>query len=77
MPFSAIRWPCWAAVAMMVDACTYVQWLCHTKSKTAGQGGQSEAVLGPVISTSVLIDAMIYIFYDAVSTLASGASGTA
>jgi len=63
------------AVAMMVDACTYMFNGCAIR-RARQQGKEDKwAVLGPVISTSVLIGAMIYIFYDAVSTLASGASG--
>merc|ERR1711907_927196 len=63
------------AVAMMVDACTYMFNGCSIR-RARQQGKEDKwAVLGPVISTSVLIGAMIYIFYDAVSTLASGASG--
>ena len=62
------------AVAMMVDACTYMFNGCAIR-RARQQGKEDKwAVLGPVISTSVLIGAMIYIFYDAVSTLASGAS---
>ena len=65
------------AVAMMVDACTYMFNGCAIR-RARQQGKEDKwAVLGPVISTSVLIGAMIYIFYDAVSTLASGASGSA
>jgi Co/Zn/Cd efflux system component len=63
------------AVAMMVDAFTYMfNGFAIQRARMKGKEDKW-AVLGPVISTSVLIGAMIYIFYDAVSTLASGASG--
>mmetsp|Transcript_2842 Transcript_2842/g.8589 ORF Transcript_2842/g.8589 Transcript_2842/m.8589 type:complete len:262 (-) Transcript_2842:56-841(-) len=63
------------AAAMLVDACTYIFNGCAIR-RTRLRGREDKwAVLGPVVSTAVLVGAMIYIMIDAIQTLVANENG--
>ena len=60
---------------MLVDACTYIFNGCAIR-RTRLRGREDKwAVLGPVVSTAVLVGAMIYIMIDAIHTLVANENG--